>query len=94
MGWRYAVPRWAVEVLMRGSPEEIAANGLVGIDADSNQLTDAHRIAAEEAGLKTPGMPMTVTQLAKALLSGVIPPETKIVSWPGDGVRDLPEADL
>jgi hypothetical protein len=38
---------------------------------------------------KSPGVPMTVHQQAKAMLAGVIPPETKIVSWPGDGVDDL-----
>jgi len=89
MGWRYATPKWVVDVLLRGDPKEISANGIVGIDADSNQLNDSHRMAAEEAGMKVPGSAMTVTQLAKALLAGVIPPETKIVSWPGDGVKDL-----
>ena len=85
-GWRYAIPQWAMEVLLRGNPKEIGASGLVGLDADSDPRIAA---AAEDAGFKSTGVPMTVNQQAKAMLAGVIPPETKIVSWPGDGVDDL-----
>lgn len=69
---------YALEVLLGGDPQAISAAGLVGVDADSRFSLDALR-RLEAAGLKSPGRPMTVTELARAILSGAIPPDTQIV---------------
>lgn len=73
-----------MQLLLRGDPEEIAAAGLVGQDADA-AMTDSQIAAAERAGLKTPGKPMTVTQIARAVLAGILPQGTKIVEAEQDG---------
>lgn len=67
-----------MQILLRGNPQEIADAGLVGADADA-EMTDAQIAAAERAGLKSPGRPMTVTQIAQAVLAGILPPRTQIV---------------
>jgi len=87
MGWRYGTPKWVIDVLLRGDPAEIAWQGIGGVDADAN-MSVGQTLAAEEAGLKDPGRPMTVTQLAKALLAGLIEPGTKIVNHPTQPLQE------
>jgi hypothetical protein len=67
-----------IRSLLSGDPEQIAAAGLVGMDADSRLSPEILR-SLEAAGYKEPGVPMTVTQLARALVAGVIPSDTQIV---------------
>jgi len=67
-----------IRSLLSGDPEQIAAAGLVGTDADSRLSPEVLR-SLEAAGYKEPGVPMTVTQLARALVAGVIPSDTQIV---------------
>lgn len=81
MGWPYGTPKWVIDVLLRGDPDEISWQGIGGVDADA-AMSVSQILAAEEAGLKEPGRPMTVTQLAKALLSGLLDPRTKIANFP------------
>jgi hypothetical protein len=73
-----ATPDWAMEVLLRGSPSQIYEAGLVGADADS-ALTAPQLAELEALGFKTPGRPMTVTQMAQAVMAGVLSPDTQIV---------------
>lgn len=68
----------AIRSLLSGDPRQIAAAGLVGTDADSRLPPEVLR-DLEAAGFKEPGVPMTVTQLAQALMAGAIPPDTQIV---------------
>ena len=68
----------AIRVLLGGDPRAIHAAGLRGVDADaafSPQLISQ----LEALGFKRPGRPMTVTELARALVEGVIPPDTQII---------------
>jgi hypothetical protein len=81
MGWRYATPKWVVDVLLRGNPKEIGYNDIRGVDADSG-FSVSQLQALEEAGLKEPGQAMTLTQLAKAVMAGLLPPSTRIVQHP------------
>jgi len=75
---RSKTPEWAMEILLRGNPQEVAAAGIRGADADAAMTTE--QIAAlEAAGLKAPGRPMTVQQLAMAIEAGLIPQDTRIV---------------
>lgn len=78
MSWLATTPREILDVLLRGNPSEISRHGLIGMDADS-KLPMENIAALEEAGFKMPGKPMTVQQLAMALMAGLIPPSTKIV---------------
>ena len=68
----------AIRVLLSGDPRQIAAAGLVGADADARMPPELLR-SLEEQGFKEPGVPMTVTQLARALVAGAIPSDTQIV---------------
>ena len=68
----------AIRRLLSGDPQQIAASGLVGTDADSRFSPELIR-SLENLGFKDPGAPMTVTQLARALMAGAIPPDTEIV---------------
>jgi hypothetical protein len=67
-----------MDILLRGDPREIASRGLVGTDADS-RLTPEQIALLEELGYKEHGVPMTVTQIARAVAMGAISPETQIV---------------
>lgn len=71
-------PDWAMEILLRGNPQEISAAGLEGTDADA-YFTPEQKARLEAAGLKAPGRPMTVQHLAMALEAGLIPQDTRIV---------------
>jgi hypothetical protein len=68
----------AIRSLLSGDPQQIAAAGLIGTDADSRFSPELIR-SLEASGFKEPGVPMTVTQLAQALMAGAIPPDTQIV---------------
>jgi hypothetical protein len=75
---RLATPQWAMDVLLQGNPQAISEAGLVGVDADSS-LTRAQIAELEARGFKQPGRPMTVTQMAEAIMAGVLDPGTQIV---------------
>lgn len=83
MSWLATTPREILDVLLRGNPSEISRHGLVGLDADS-KLPMENIAALEEMGFKMPGKPMTVQQLAMALVAGAIPPNTRIVEQRND----------
>jgi hypothetical protein len=68
----------AMEILLRGNPQEISAAGLVGSDADA-AMTPEQIAVLEAAGLKAPGRPTTVQQLAMAIEAGLLPERTRIV---------------
>ena len=68
----------AIRALLSGDPQQVAAAGLRGVDADARFSPEMLR-SLEAAGFKDPGVPMTVAQLARALVAGAIPPGTQIV---------------
>ena len=68
----------AIRVLLSGDPKAIYAAGLRGFSADA--AFGPELISRLEAlGFKQPGRAMTVTEMARALVAGALPPGTEIV---------------